>query len=69
MHLSVPHRRSGAEAADICRLIEQRGVRVWLVAADADQPQASARPVERVLFVDGGRHLAESGQHGSNRHS
>jgi NAD(P)-dependent dehydrogenase (short-subunit alcohol dehydrogenase family) len=49
LNVLVHYRRSEAEAAEVCRLAEQRGVRAWPIPADFDEPQASARLIDRAI--------------------
>jgi NAD(P)-dependent dehydrogenase (short-subunit alcohol dehydrogenase family) len=53
MNLLVHYRRSEGDAAEVCRLAEQRGVRAWPIAADFDEPQASSRLIDRVVATAG----------------
>jgi NAD(P)-dependent dehydrogenase (short-subunit alcohol dehydrogenase family) len=53
MNVLVHYRRSEGEAADVCRLAEQRGVRAWPIAGDFDEPQASARLIDRAVAFAG----------------
>lgn len=53
MNVVVHYRRSQAEALEVCRLVEQRGVAAWPVAADFDEPGASERLLEHALRAAG----------------
>jgi NAD(P)-dependent dehydrogenase (short-subunit alcohol dehydrogenase family) len=53
MNVLVHYRRSEAEAAEVCRLAEQRGVRAWPIPADFDEPQASPRLIDRAVATAG----------------
>jgi NAD(P)-dependent dehydrogenase (short-subunit alcohol dehydrogenase family) len=53
MNLLVHYRRSEGEAAEVCRLAEQRGVRAWPIAADFDDPQAASRLIDRAVATAG----------------
>jgi len=52
-NILVHYRRSEAEAIAVCRLAEQHGVRAWPIAADFDEPQASARLIDRAVATAG----------------
>ena len=53
MNVLVHYRYSEREAVEVCRLIEQRGLRAWAIGADFDQPQASARLIDRAIASAG----------------
>jgi NAD(P)-dependent dehydrogenase (short-subunit alcohol dehydrogenase family) len=53
MNVLVHYRRSEGEAAEVCRLVEQRGVRAWPIAADFDEPQSSLRLIDRAVATAG----------------
>lgn len=60
LDIVVHYRRSEAQARELCRVLELRGVRAWPLQADFVAGQ--------VLYVDGGRHLKEYEHHGSDSH-
>jgi NAD(P)-dependent dehydrogenase (short-subunit alcohol dehydrogenase family) len=53
MNVLVHYRRSEAEATEVCRLAELRGVRAWPIAASFDEPQASVRLIDRAVATAG----------------
>lgn len=53
MNLLVHYRRSEGEAAEVCRLIERRGPQAWPIAADFDEPGASARLIDGAITTAG----------------
>ncbi len=56
VHIILHYRDSEQEAQELCRLLESRGVSVWLIQADFDRTEESETLIRRSLDAAGSLH-------------